>query len=476
MGVYEPLPDFKTAEMPERKLGFWKMAGPGAILVGLSIGAGEIIIWPRIAAEYGASMIWAAVAGVFLQLWINLEIGRWTIATGETVYTGYARVCRCFVPIFILLNFLAWIAPGWALGSGLALKALVVGPQGWGSNTFWTGVTFVGVAILLFGPKVAYQSVEKTVEILVALVTVGLIVVAIRVGTTEIWGDMAKGIVNIGYIDPKMGIKPFFIALVFAGAGGTANIFYSYYLRDKHIGMGAHLPSMQNPLRGRTEKIPATGYQYEESETNEKRFRAWWDYLKKDQLLFFWGLNTITILLFIFGALAVLHPKGIVPERGTLIFDEAQILGEVWGKTGTTIFLLVGVATLFSTQLGLVDGVARTLSDLIYTNFKGAQKRDIGWWYLVIAGTWIVAGTVIIYISENMENKISELDFLFSAAYMGGFAMAIYVPMTLYINHKFLPKSARPGAICTIMMIVASLVYVGFAGACLLGELGIVSF
>tara|TARA_B100001013_G_scaffold257592_1_gene161065 strand:- start:179 stop:880 length:702 start_codon:yes stop_codon:yes gene_type:complete len=233
---------------------------------------------------------------------------------------------------------------------------------------------------------------------------------------------------------------------------------------------------MQNPLRGRTEKIPATGYQYEESETNEKRFRAWWDYLKKDQLLFFWGLNTITILLFIFGALAVLHPKGIVPERGTLIFDEAQILGEVWGKTGTTIFLLVGVATLFSTQLGLVDGVARTLSDLIYTNFKGAQKRDIGWWYLVIAGTWIVAGTVIIYISENMENKISELDFLFSAAYMGGFAMAIYVPMTLYINHKFLPKSARPGAICTIMMIVASLVYVGFAGACLLGELGIVSF
>ena len=101
MGVYEPLPDFKTAEMPERKLGFWKMAGPGAILVGLSIGAGEIIIWPRIAAEYGASMIWAAVAGVFLQLWINLEIGRWTIATGETVYTGYNRVWRGFSIVFI---------------------------------------------------------------------------------------------------------------------------------------------------------------------------------------------------------------------------------------------------------------------------------------------------------------------------------------------------------------------------------------
>ena len=40
--MFQQLEDFKTAELPERKLSFWKMAGPGAILVGLSIGAGEI--------------------------------------------------------------------------------------------------------------------------------------------------------------------------------------------------------------------------------------------------------------------------------------------------------------------------------------------------------------------------------------------------------------------------------------------------
>ena len=100
--IYESLDDFKRADLPEKKLPFWKIAGPGAVLVGLSIGAGEIIIWPRIAAEYGASMIWAAVLGVFLQLWINFEVGRWSIATGETVYTGYCRVWRWFAPLFIL--------------------------------------------------------------------------------------------------------------------------------------------------------------------------------------------------------------------------------------------------------------------------------------------------------------------------------------------------------------------------------------
>ena len=142
--LFEPLEGFKSEDLPERKLPFWKMAGPGAVLVGLSIGAGEIIVWPRIVAEYGASMVWAAGLGIFLQLWINMEVGRWTVATGETVYTGYSRVWRGFAPVFILLTVFSWIAPGWGRASGLALKALTVGPAGWGSDTAWTIITFAG--------------------------------------------------------------------------------------------------------------------------------------------------------------------------------------------------------------------------------------------------------------------------------------------------------------------------------------------
>jgi len=480
--IFEPLDDFKQADLPPRTLSVWKMAGPGAVLVGLSVGAGEIVIWPRTVAQFGASMVWVAVLGVLLQLWINFEIGRWTVATGETMYTGYARVWRGFGPLFILLTILGWLAPGWAQASGSALKALLVGPQFgagtiWGSNTFWTCITFSAVAGLLFGPKMVYGSVEKTISVLVLTITLGLIMVAVAVGTADLWKELGAGIVNFGYRDPDFPVKQLFIALVFAGAGGTSNLFYSFYLRDKNIGMGSLIPDLQNPLRGRSETIPSTGFRFPDTPENRQRFRAWWRYIQFDQVLFFWALNTLTMMLFIFGALAVLHPRGLVPEQGQLIWDESQVLSEVWGRWGSAwgragriVFLLVGVATLFSTQLAVVDGVSRSIADILYTNFKWAHRRQVSWWYMCIALAWIVTGCVITFVMERFQQQ--ELGLLFNAAYMGGFAMAIYVPLTLYINLRYLPRPARPGPICITMMLVASAVYLGFAIFCIATEVG----
>ncbi len=72
-----PIPPLREANLPERKLSFWRLAGPGAIMIGLAIGAGELAVWPWVTARFGAVMVWAAALGVFLQLWINIEIGRW---------------------------------------------------------------------------------------------------------------------------------------------------------------------------------------------------------------------------------------------------------------------------------------------------------------------------------------------------------------------------------------------------------------
>ena len=160
----------------------------------------------------------------------------------------------------------------------------------------------------------------------------------------------------------------------------------------------------------------------------------------------------------------------ILPEgKNSLIWDQAIALDGWWPGVGKYIFLVVGVATLFSTQLTLLDGCSRTISDIIYTNIKKAQNRSLSWWYMVIVIGWMISAIVITYIMERLG--VSNLGFLFSAAYLGGFAMAIYVPLQLYCNLRYLPKSAKPKLLNTCMMIIASIVYIGFAVASVYGEI-----
>lgn len=457
------LQPLKIADLPPREKAFWQMTGPGAVLVGLSIGAGEIVVWPWITAKFGSTMVWAAVLGIFLQLWVNFEIGRWVICTGESAYTGFARVGRWFAHAFVFFNIAGWLLPGWARVSGTALKAFLLGPDHPSPDWVWVAITFAGVAFLLFGPKQVYAAVEKAISAMVLIVVVGLIIVALNVGTWGAVKDLIGGIFNFPHVTFSEDFKmaDFFSALVFAGAGGTANLFYAFYLRDKHIGMGARMEALLNPLRGREEKVSQTGFIFPETEENRRRFRDWFTFVVLDQTLYFWLLNTFTILLFIFGALAVLHPRGIVPAQGRLIWDMAGMLEGTMGVFGRYLFLVIGMATLLSTQITLVDGVARSLSDIFTMNFKFAAKTPASRWYMIVAVFMMVSGTALTAVLEAYQ--IKDLSFLFNAAYIGGFAMAVYSPLVLVMNLRYLPKSARPGPINIVMVGIASAVYISFA-------------
>lgn len=463
------LPPLQTADLPERTRPFWKMTGPGAVLVGLSIGAGEIVVWPVTVAQYGATMIWAAAMGVFIQLWVNFEIGRWTIATGESTYTGFARLWRGYAHTFILLNIAGWLLPGWARASGAALKALLMGPAHPSPDWLWTGITFIGAGLVLFGPKRIYVAVERTIGVLVFLITAGLIYIAFSVGSWDTVKQMGAGLINFGHIEKEMAMKEFFSALVFAGAGGTANLFYAFYLRDKHIGMGARIPMLINPLRQREETATQSGYIFPETPENVRRFKDWFRYILLDQTLYFWALNTFTIMLFIFGSLAVLHPAGIVPSSGSLIWDEAAVLEQSMGRAGRYLFLIIGMATLFSTQVTLVDGVSRSMADIFSSSFRWGKRLHQARWYLAAALFIMAFGTILTGILEYY--KIGTLDFLFNAAYMGGYAMAIYTPLLLWMNLRHLPKSARPKPLNVVMVSIAAGIYIFFAAFSLTNQI-----
>ena len=453
----------RTADLPHRSQSFWRMTGPGAVLVGLSIGAGEIVLWPWITAKFGATMVWAAALGVFLQLWVNIEIGRWAIVTGEAPYTGFARVWMGFIYALLFVGFVTLFLPGWARISGAALKALLFGPDGPGPDWMWTGLTFVSVALVLFGPKVMYRAVERITIGLVVFMTLGLIFVAFQVGSLDAVGEMARGLVNVGHIelDDEFPFSRFFGAVVFAGAGGAGNLWYAFYLRDKGIGMGARMPTLTNPLRGGADTETPTGYTYPDTEPNRRAFKDWLGWVVFDQTLYFWLLNSFTMFLFMFGALCVLRPLGLVPTEGRIIWDESLILGESLGSFGRYLYLVIGMAALFSTQLVAVDGGARVWAYIVRSCFRFGQRVDQARLYLPFAVGFMLAGTASTWFFERYA--VTGLGFIFNAALLGGFSMAMYVPLMLYLNLRYLPVSARPGPVCIAMMLVASGVYGSFA-------------
>ncbi|MSW65466.1 MAG: hypothetical protein F2825_11345, partial [Actinobacteria bacterium] len=119
-----PLPG--TADLPEPRP-LRKVLGPGVIGAGIGLASGEFVLYPYIASEVGLSFLWAAFVGVTLQLFINMEIERYTLATGETALTGFSRLWRHWGLVFGLLTILANLWPGWATSSATVLTYAVGG-------------------------------------------------------------------------------------------------------------------------------------------------------------------------------------------------------------------------------------------------------------------------------------------------------------------------------------------------------------
>ena len=74
-------------------------------MCGIQIGGGEWLFGPEITVRYGGGLMWIATIAIILQVFYNLEAGRYTLYTGEPIFTGFMRTRPgpSFWVVFILL-------------------------------------------------------------------------------------------------------------------------------------------------------------------------------------------------------------------------------------------------------------------------------------------------------------------------------------------------------------------------------------
>jgi len=52
------------------------------------------VLWPFIASQAGLVLLWGALVGVVTQFFLNMEVERYPLATGETAVTGLTPFWR----------------------------------------------------------------------------------------------------------------------------------------------------------------------------------------------------------------------------------------------------------------------------------------------------------------------------------------------------------------------------------------------
>ena len=444
-------------ELP-KPLSLRKLIGPSFILLGMGLGSGELILWPYLTSHFGMGIIWGALAGISLQFFMNMEIERYALVHGESIFVGFARKLKLLPYWFILSTFIPWIWPGIAAASAKVFGTLF-GIQD--SHFITIGLLLLVGVILSFG-KYLYKTQEafqKYVTIIGVALFSGL---TFYLAKGDHWISLAQGIVGIGdgyrFLPVGIPIASFLAALAYAGAGGNLNLAQSAYIREKGYGMGKYTGKIKGLLHGRQEDIKITGSTFETTPENIKIFKVWWKNINIEHLLVFWLTGAVTMILLGLLSFITNYGKGGISDGIDFLFLEAHAVGNLIAPFVGTLFLAVAAVTLFGTQLGVMDATSRIISENLILGSEKLEENSTPKVYYIVLWAQILAGIIIISLGLNQPLQLITI-----SAVLNAFAMFVHVGLTLWVNKTLLAKPLRPNIFRTIAMVLAFMFYGGFS-------------
>ena len=303
----------------------------GLVVAATGVGAGDLITASLAGSRVGLALLWAALAGAVLKWVLNEGIASWQMATGTTLLEGWFDHLGAAVHWVFFAYFLVWsYAVSGALinACGVAGAGLLpLGDPGT-SRVVWGIVhSLVGLALVWAGGFRIFQYVMSgLIVIMVGAVLLTVVLIA------PDWPAVARGLV-IPTI-PKGGTS--WMLAVLGGVGGTVTLLcYSYWIREK----------------GRSGK----------SGVRESRF----------------DLAIAYVLTAFFGAAMVIIGSRIQVEgRGdTVAIILADQLGAALGPFGRWLFLFGFWGAVFSSLLGVWQGVPYMFADFLGLRRRAPDKR-----------------------------------------------------------------------------------------------------
>ena len=82
----------QIVEPPTSLRGILYRLGPGLIVAGSIVGSGELIATTATGAEAGFLLLWLILIGCVIKVFVQVELGRFTITSGRTAMDGLNSV------------------------------------------------------------------------------------------------------------------------------------------------------------------------------------------------------------------------------------------------------------------------------------------------------------------------------------------------------------------------------------------------
>ncbi len=427
-------PPPEVRDLPDAPRNLWRIVGPGVVAAGVGISSGEFILWPYIASQAGLVFLWGAVIGIVTQYFLNMEIERYTLATGETVLAGFSRSWRHWGLLFAVLVYFANLWPGWALSSATLATYLFGGD----ARIIAVAILLVIGASLTLAP-VVYVALERLIFVKVAAVLTFAAFATIYVITAESWAALPAGLSGAGGMPLELGFALLFGALAFAGAGGGQNLCQSNWIRDKGFGMGKYVPRLVSPITGVEEAVPTTaGFVFEPTQANLTRWNRWWRFANTEQLLTFTLVSIATICLTSMLAHSTLFGMPGLPNGVGFLRIEGERLQSIVAPWFGVFFWAVGSFSLFASAMGITDYTSRLAADVLKsTYFRTAAISESRLYFRLVWGLVAIGCGVLLI---GMDQPIV---LLVISASVGGTMMFLYSALLIKLNRQRLPAPIR---------------------------------
>ncbi|MEO8522036.1 MAG: Nramp family divalent metal transporter [Acidobacteriota bacterium] len=400
--------------------------GPGMVLAASIVGSGELIATTTLGAQAGYTALWVVLLSCLVKPVIQAELGRYTIATGET---GLEALNQVPGPRAGRLNWLVWcwavmvvatqLQVGAMYGGVAQVMHLVVPAVPTGA---WVIVFFAITMALLLGG--GYARIERIAMVKVGLFTVITALAAVvltRMPQFFSWPAVADG---LRFELPPAGIGMAVAVFGITGVGAAELFMYPYWCVEKGYAQftGA--------------RAPDGGW--------ERRARGWIRVMHFDIAVSMVIYTAATVAFYLLGA-GVLHGMGLVPASADMIPVLSNLYTQTLGGWALGVFYIGAIATLYGTVFAATAAHSRLFADMC--RLAGRFDADDLPRRLAARNRFVVLlGLVPVALLFTVQAPVTMV-------MIGGIVQAVMLPVigagAIFLRHRRLPAEIAPSAATT---------------------------